>query len=67
MTLWIEEGIPAGSLYNHNENYFWYHHSAADTMDVQDADNLDKNTAIWAATAYVIADLSVDMPRDKNT
>lgn len=63
VSLWIQQGVPSATLFNRNENYFWYHHSAADTMDVEKPDVLDKNTIIWASTAYIIADLSVDMPR----
>lgn len=48
-----------------NEKYFYYHHSAGDSMLVENSDDLDKNTALFAAAAYVIADLSIDMPRDK--
>lgn len=64
ITVWTAYGMPGASLYNENERYFWYHHSDADTMDVEDSDILDLNTALWASVAYVIADLSVDFPRN---
>lgn len=64
ITVWTAYGMPGASLYNKNERYFWYHHTNADTMDVEDSDNLDLNTALWAAVAYVIADLSVDFPKN---
>ena len=32
-------------------------------MEVEDKDTLDKCAALWAAAAYVIADLSIDIPR----
>lgn len=64
ITVWTEYGIPGASLYNKNERYFWFHHSDADTMDVEDSNTLDLNTALWASVAYVIADLSVDFPRN---
>lgn len=63
ISFWIQKGIPSATLYNRNENYFWFHHSKGDTMDVEDSFNLDKNTIIWASTAYIIADLSIDMPK----
>lgn len=47
--------------------YFWYHHSVADTMDVLDPDDLDKATAVWAVVSYIIADLTDDFPRSRDT
>lgn len=60
---WSNRGFPSASLINKNERYFWFHHSAGDSMLVEDSVALDKNTALFAAAAYVIADLSVDMPK----
>lgn len=60
---WANRGFPSASLMNKNEKYFYYHHSAGDSMLVENSDDLDKNTALFAAVAYVIADLSVDMPK----
>lgn len=62
--LWESRGFPSASLINKNENYFYFHHSDGDSMLVEDPKSLDKNTALFAAAAYVIADLSVDMPKD---
>lgn len=58
-------GYPSASLLNKNERYFWFHHSEGDSMSVWGGDKsaLDKCTALWAATSYVIADLSVNIPR----
>lgn len=55
--------VPGATLLNRNEKYFWYHHTEADTMDVEDPDSLDLNTAMFALVSYIIADLSVDLPR----
>ncbi|XP_050518668.1 carboxypeptidase Q-like isoform X1 [Diabrotica virgifera virgifera] len=55
--------LPTASLLNRNENYFWYHHTEADTMDVFDPAALDRATALWASVAYVLADLNKDFPR----
>lgn len=62
---WINNGVPGGSLWNQAEKYFYYHHTNADTMLAEDPEALDKNTALFAAVAYVLADLSVDISRNK--
>ena len=62
MGLWPE--TPTASLYNANEQYFWYHHSPEYTMDIEDTNALDKCTAVWSSVAYILADLSVDFPKD---
>lgn len=64
ISMWATRGFPSASLINKNEKYFYFHHSDGDSMLVEDPDALDKNTALFAAAAYVIADLSVDMPKD---
>ncbi|XP_053670993.1 carboxypeptidase Q-like [Anopheles nili] len=61
---WVERGFPGVSLRNKNENYFWYHHTDGDTIELEDSGALDKSTALWAATAFVIADLSIDIPKN---
>lgn len=63
ISLWAERGFPSASLLNKNEQYFWYHHSAGDSMLLENSECLDKNTALFAATAYIIADLSIDIPK----
>lgn len=61
--MWTRRGFPGASLMNKNERYFWYHHSEADSMLVEDSGNLDRGAAAFAVTAYVIADLSIDIPK----
>lgn len=61
--VWAKRGVPSATLINKDERYFWFQHSAGDSMLVEDPVALDKNTALFAAAAYVIADLSVDMPK----
>lgn len=65
ISTWINEGVPGGSLWNQDDKYFYYHHTKADTMLVENSDSLDKGTALFAAVAYILADLSVDLPRHK--
>ncbi|ODM94782.1 Carboxypeptidase Q [Orchesella cincta] len=60
----IEEGVPGLSNNNEADKYFWYHHTEADTITMMDSVELDLNTAMWAVSSYVIADLSVKLPRD---
>lgn len=62
--MWTSRGFPGASLLNKNEKYFWFHHSAGDSMLLEEPQNLDKATALFAACAYVIADISVDIPKD---
>ncbi|VVD01112.1 unnamed protein product [Leptidea sinapis] len=64
ITLFIKKGIPGASLLNDNDKYFWYHHSQADTLNVQKKKDVIKCAAFWAAVSYVISDLSEDIPRD---
>ncbi|CAG9853982.1 unnamed protein product [Phyllotreta striolata] len=65
IAIWARK-IPTASLYNTNENYFWWHHSDADRLEVLDPDNLDKATAVWAAVSFIIADLKDEFPREFN-
>lgn len=64
---WTRRGFNGASLMNKNDKYFWYHHTQADSMLVEDTTNLDKGAAVFAVTAYVIADLSIDLPKDAIT
>lgn len=62
--MWTNRGFPGASLMNRNSDYFIYHHSEADSMLVEDKGCLDRGAAAFAVTAYVIADLSIDLPKD---
>ena len=50
-------GVPQISLDVHNETYFDYHHTRADTLDKVSAQDLADMTAAAAVFAYVVADL----------
>lgn len=67
ISFWIKAGVPGAALLNQNEKYFYYHHTNADTMVVENPKSLDMNTALFAAVAYVLADISVDLPRHNCT
>jgi carboxypeptidase Q len=60
---WADQGVPLGSLANHNEKYFWYHHSNGDTMTVLDPDEMNRCSAVFAVYAYVLADIETMLPR----
>lgn len=60
---WRKEGVPTGSIANHNEKYFWFHHSNGDTMDVMDSKAMDACAAMWTVYAYVLADMDEFLPR----
>ena len=63
---WVRRGFPGASLLNQNERYFWFHHTSGDSITVQNPSSLDKATALFASAAYVIADLSIDLPKTIN-
>ena len=47
-----------------NSDYFWYHHSHADQMNVFTVEELDRAAATWAALAYTLAELDEMLPRE---
>ena len=61
---WHASGVPTGSIANHNEHYFYYHHSDGDTMTVLDPIQMNMCTAVWTAFAYVLADMDDLLPRN---
>ncbi|XP_021955466.1 carboxypeptidase Q [Folsomia candida] len=60
----IDQGVPGLSLNNANDMYFWYHHTTADTITMADPIELDKGTALWAVSSFVLANLTEKLPRD---
>lgn len=63
ISLWLDRGFPGATLMSKSENYFWFHHMGGDSMSHIDSVDLDKTVALHAAVAYVIADLSIELPR----
>jgi len=59
-----KDGIPQATLSTSNEKYFWFHHTEGDTIRVLNSDELDRCLAVWAVTTYIVADLSVALPRN---
>lgn len=64
IVLFVQKGVPGASLLNKNEKYYWFHHSEGDTMNVQNMNDVIDCAAFWAAVTYVIADLSIEIPRE---
>lgn len=52
-----KHGVPGLGLWVDETHYFDYHHTAADTLDKVDPDELKRNVAAVAVLAFVAADL----------
>ncbi|ROL48523.1 Carboxypeptidase Q [Anabarilius grahami] len=55
--------IVCASLHTADQRYFWFHHSDGDTMSVQNPEEMNLCSAVWAVVAYVVADLEEMLPR----
>ncbi|NGP88081.1 M28 family metallopeptidase [Fodinibius halophilus] len=58
----MREGVPGMGLLVDHSRYFWYHHTAADTIDKLDEEEYQKCIATMAIMAYVAADLPQRIP-----
>lgn len=58
-----DEKVPTFNFQTGGDKYFWYHHAESDTMTAMDSDELDQCLAVYAASAYVVADLSENLSR----
>jgi carboxypeptidase Q len=56
----VEAGVPAFTLNQDASRYFDIHHTADDTLDKIDREQLDQNVAAWAAFVWLAADSDVD-------
>lgn len=59
----MSEGVPGMGLVVDGSRYFWYHHTAADTIDKLSAEEYNKCIAAMAVMAYVAADMEETLPR----
>lgn len=59
----MEAGVPGLGLWVDESRYFDYHHTAADTLDKVDPEDLRKNIALTAVVAYVVADMEERLAR----
>jgi hypothetical protein len=58
-----EGGVPTFAPLVDTRTYFDYHHSAADTLDKVDPDNVRRQVTVLAMMAYFIADMPDALPR----
>jgi carboxypeptidase Q len=56
----VEAGVPGFVLNQDATSYFDIHHSADDTLDKVDREQLDQNVAAWAALVWLAADSDVN-------
>ncbi|HSJ10213.1 MAG TPA: M28 family metallopeptidase [Longimicrobiales bacterium] len=59
----MQLGVPGAGLNVDGTRYFWYHHTAADTIDKLDAREFNECVAAMAVLAYVIAEMPERLPR----
>jgi carboxypeptidase Q len=56
-------GMPAFSPIQDTRKYFDYHHTAADTLDKVDPQELRENAAVVSVLTYALATMTQDLPR----
>ena len=56
-------GVPTLAPLVDTRTYFDYHHSAADTLDKIDPDNIRRQAAVMAMMAYFVAEMPEALPR----
>ncbi|MCH2450511.1 MAG: M28 family metallopeptidase [Gracilimonas sp.] len=59
----MQDGIPGMGLVVDGSRYFWYHHTAADTIDKLDKEDFNECVATMAVFAYAVADIDKRLPR----
>ena len=59
----MRDGVPGMGLRVDGEEYFWYHHTEADTIDKLDPRDTAECVAAMAVMAYVVADQPDRLPR----
>jgi len=61
----VKAGVPGIGIIQDGRHYFDYHHSAADTLDKVDPQELKENAAAMAVLAYALAATPDPLPRDQ--
>ena len=60
----VEEGVPGIGIMADSRKYFDYHHSAADTLDKVNPQELRENAAAMAVMGYALASMPEPLPRE---
>jgi Zn-dependent M28 family amino/carboxypeptidase len=58
-------GVPSFTPLQDTRKYFDYHHTAADTLDKVDAQELRENIAVVSVLTYALATIERDLPRQQ--
>jgi Zn-dependent M28 family amino/carboxypeptidase len=58
-----EAGVPAFGIWQNGLTYFTYHHTAADTLDKVDPQQLRENAASMAVMGYALANMAEPLAR----
>lgn len=58
-----EAGVPGFAPLVDTREYFWYHHTAADTLDKVRPEYLRRQVAVMAVLAYYLAEMPDALPR----
>ncbi len=58
-----QAGVPGFAPMVDSREYFWYHHTAADTLDKVKPENLRRQVAVMAVLAYYLAEMQEPLPR----
>lgn len=58
-----KSGVPAFGIWQSGVMYFTYHHTAADTLDKVDPEQLRENAACMAVMGYALADMAEPLQR----
>ena len=61
----VEAGVPGIGIIQDGRKYFDYHHTAADTLDKVDPQDLRENAAAMAVMGYALAAMPEVLPREK--
>lgn len=60
----VEAGVPGIGIIQDGRKYFDYHHTAADTLDKVDPQDLRENAAAMAVMGYALAAMPDALPRE---